>query len=135
MSNKRSLTMFIDRRNRIITPLSLQDLNNIIDFYDDGLKVTVTIEPYARTKELSQMGLFHAYVKYISDHTGDDKDSEKINMKKRYGVSNDDGTLKSLTKYTTTEMNTLIQGTFIFTTQFLGINVPTPEEWKTKNLK
>lgn len=131
----KSLTMFVNKADKTIRPLSLEEFLFILDDFPDQLKLTVTIEPFIRKVEMSQMGLFHAYIKIMSQETGQEKPDLKIEMKKKYGATNDDGSLKSTSNYSTIEMNTLIEGTYLFMTEFLQIHVPTPEEWKTKNLK
>ncbi len=45
------------------------------------------------------------------------------------------GNLKSTSNYTTEEMAKLIDGTWTFAVTDLGINIPTPEDFKTKNIK
>lgn len=134
-ANKKSIAMVVDHSNMSIYPKNLEDFKYLLTFFEDRSDVTVTIEPLIRKVEQSQMGLLHVYIKYIHEFTGDDQKDIKIDMKQRYGVRMDDGSLKSTSNYTTTEMNKLIEGTFIFMTQFLGINVPTPDEWRTKNMK
>lgn len=135
MAKSRSLTMFIDHSSMKITPVSLDEFNMMLRSFEHGDKVTVTVENYIRKKTLPQMGLLHKYLAYISDYTGDDIASIKIEMKKRFGARNEDGSLKSTSKYLTDEMNYLIEGTRNFGIQELNINMPLPEELKTKNIK
>lgn len=127
--------MRVDHASRVLHPLNLEEFLYSLDFFEDQSIVSVTIEPYIRKVEQSQMGLLHAYLKMIHEETGDDLKDLKVEMKERYGARNEDGTLKSTAAYTTTEMNKLIEGVVIFMTQFLGINTPSPEEWKKKKLQ
>lgn len=135
MSNKKSITMVVDHASKALYPQNVDEFNYILQFFEDKSKVTLTIEPLIRKVEKSQMGLLHAYIKYIHDETGEDKDRIKVLMKEKYGVRNEDGSLKSTANYTTTEMNALIEGLYIFMTQELEMVMPTPDEWKKTNLK
>lgn len=81
------------------------------------------------------MGLFHKYVAILAEETGHSKDEIKIEMKKHYGSRNDDGTLKSMSAYTTIEMSKIIDGIYTFGTQDLGLRLPLPDDLRTHNLK
>lgn len=127
--------MTIDHDHMMMVPKSMDEFKYILGLFENGQSMTVTIEPLTRPVERSQMGLLHAYINYIHEETGEDKNSIKIHLKKMYGVRNDDGTLKSTSGYDTKEMGKLIDGTYIFMTQELGIHVPDPESFKQQNLK
>ncbi len=88
---KKSFTGFIDHQNRVIKPISLEDFNFILQSFSHGDKVTVTVESFVRDRSLSQSGLFHKYVAIIANETGNDNDTVKKEMKKKFGVIKDDG--------------------------------------------
>lgn len=135
MSNKRVINMIVDHESRTIRPKNYEEFIYILSFFENKSEVTITIEPYIRKVEQTQMGYFHVLIKMIHEETGDDKVSIKTDLKERFGVRLDDGNLKSTASYSTTEMNKLIEGTVIFMTQFLNMSVPNPEEFKKKNIK
>lgn len=132
---KKSITMFVHKSDRTLRPISQDEFNLLIDDFQDMQKVTVTVENFVRPVERSQMNLLHVYLGYIREYTGDGIASIKKAMKEEYGVRNEDGRLKSTAEYSTVEMAQLIDGTYIHATQFLGIVIPEPEQWKNKNLR
>lgn len=127
--------MVIDHESKTIQPKSLEEFYYIISFFDDKSEVTVTIEPFIRPFELSQMKLLHAYIKLIHEDTGQPVEDVKTYLKIQYGAKREDGTVKSTSDYTTKEMGKLIDGCYLFMVQDLGMVVPTPEEFKNKNIK
>lgn len=135
MSNKRVIQMRVDHASRTIQPMNLEEFYYILSFFENQSQVTVTIEPYIRKVEKSQMGLLHAYINEIHKETEQDRDTIKIYLKEQYGARNEDGSLKSTTNYSTVEMNRLVEGTVLFMSQTLGMIVPSPEEYKKKNIK
>lgn len=135
MSNKRVINMIVDRNNGILTPISIEEFKNLIGYFDHNLTVTVTVEPFVRDATLSQKNLFHKYVSLASQETGQDFPSVKTEMKRLFGARNENGLVKSVNDHTSVEMGKLIDGTHLFMTQQLGMNLPTPEEWSKKNFK
>lgn len=127
--------MFVHKADWTMRPISFQDFKFLLGDFEDGEKVTVTVESFVRKKELEQMGLLHVYINYIHEYTGEDQKEIKIDLKERYGVRNENGSLKSTARYTSKEMAKLIEGTYIHMTQFLGLNIPNPDEQRTKNMK
>lgn len=134
MAEKKIIQMVVDHSTMTIMPKSISDFKFILRYFEDKSEVSVTIEPLIRKKELSQMNLFHGLIGEIEKETGNDFSTCKKEMKKKFGVRNSDGSLKSTGDYSTSELNKLIEGSRLFMIEELGINVPTPEEWKSKKL-
>lgn len=127
--------MFANKADMTLRPEDLELFFFILDGFEDQQKLTVTIEPYVRPRTLNQNGLFYKYVNMIADYTGATKEEVKLEMKKHYGVRNEFGGLISTTKYTTTQMNNLIEGTRLFGTTELGIHMPLPDDLRDNNIK
>lgn len=133
--NKRSMSMRIDLKNKIIIPESIDTFIYYLEYFGDGKDVTVTIEPLVRENERGQMSLLHVLISYISKGTGQPAPLIKIYLKENYGVIHEDsGRLKSTSNYTTAEMSRLIDGAYILASE-MGIEIPQREDLKTKNIK
>lgn len=132
---KKSFTGVIRHDNMSVFPKNLEEFKYLISLFEDGTDVTVTVETLVRKASQPQMGLYFKYLEYFCEETGYDRvDADSI-MKAKFGPRNDAGQLKSKSDYTTAEMNKLIDGTYNLMVSELMINVPTPEEWRNKNLK
>lgn len=134
-STKKVINMVVDHEQKVLIPKNLEEFYYILSFFEDKSSVTVTVEPFLRPVELSQMRLLHAYIKEISEYTGQSSEDIKIHLKKEFGVKMEDGSLKSTSHYTTKEMGKLIDGCYLFMVEDLSMIVPTPESFKNKNIK
>lgn len=134
---KRSITVIVNKKDMTLRPIDISNFNFILDGFEDGQELTMTLEPFVRIRSLSQNSLFYKYISIISDETGGGTDKEEIknHVKKIYGAVNENGKLKSTSDYTSVEMNKLIEGTRLFAATELGINLPLPDELRFKNIK
>lgn len=135
MSSKKIMTMIVDHKTKTIIPEDMDMYHFAIQDFQSGERVTVTIEPFVRPVQLNQMGLFHKYVSVIAKETGHSAEEIKVEMKRKFGARNDDGTMKSTSIYNTKEMGMLIEGTFNLGVTELGLTMPRPEDLKSKNIK
>lgn len=135
MSNKRVINMIVDHESRTFRPKNYEEFIYILSFFENKSEVTVTVEPFVRKVEKSQMGLLHAYINEIHKETEQDRESIKTYLKENYGARNEDGSMKSTANYTTVEAARLIDGTVLLMRETLGMYVPDPEEYKRKNIK
>lgn len=147
---KRSLVAFKTSQGRKIEPASLSEWNRILDFYEEGEKLTITIQPYLRKKSLGQNNLFHLLCEIIAKDLVWSREEVKLFMKDKYGqyepltdrngeemVDTDTGEImqrmRSLSDYSKDEMTELINGVYEFG-QKHGIRLPNPDDAKNNNL-
>lgn len=134
MSNRRVINMVVDKTTRTIRPKNLEEFNYILDFFEDGMHLTVTLEPYVKIRSQSQNGLYHKYLSLLAEQSGNSIGDLKVHLKNEYGPRMESGELKSTRDYTTTEMNFMIERVHQFGIE-LGYRMPTVEEMKTKNIR
>lgn len=146
---KKSLVAF--KNGRKLDPVSMTEWNRLMDLYEDGIKVTVTIENFKRKRSLSQNNYLHFIIQIIADETGEDKERLKDAFKARFGLSDDitdkNGNilcdeqgevlkrLKSTSDYTTSEMTDFIDKIRLWAQDFLSINTPDPDVYRNYNIK
>lgn len=133
--SQKHLKMFVNRDKKILIPEDINLFNFILDDFMNGEEVVITIEKFVRERTIGQNGLFHKYVSIIAKETGNTNEDIKSHIKKHYGSRTEQGDLKSTRDYTTVEMKRLIEGIHLFANQELGLQLPSPEEFKEKNLK
>lgn len=127
--------MVYDKTTRSIVPHDMNLYNFILDDLEHMDELTITIEHFVRIRELSQSNLFHKYVAEVAKFTGNTFKETKDALKLRYGARNEDGSIKSTTLHSTKEMGELIEGTYFIANTELLMNLPTPDEWRSNNLK
>lgn len=146
---KKSLVAF--KNGRRIDPVSMIEWNRIMDLFDDGTKLTVTIENFKRKRSLSQNDYMHAIFKMIADETGEDERALKEALKARFGlreaITDRNGEevcdenaevlerLKSTAEYTTAELSTFIEKIRMWSQDFLGMHIPDSDSYRNYNLK
>lgn len=145
---KKSLVAF--KNGRKIDPVSMIEWNRIMDLFDDGTKLTVTIENFVRKKSLGQLNLVHKLFAVIANELGYFPHQIKEHIKNEYGVweslrdrsgnemtNIDTGEIimvpKSLADYTVQEMTGLINVVYEFAEE-RQIRLPHPEELRNNNL-
>lgn len=132
---KKTFQGVVRHEHMAVFPKNLEEFKYLISLFEDEVEVTVTVETLVRKVSRSQMGLYFLYIDLFCNETGNDTvEADKI-MKSRFGARNESGNLKSKSDYSTSEMNRLIDGTYNFLVTELNMNIPTPEEYKEKNLK
>ena len=132
---KKSFQGVVSHKEMVFYPKNLEEFKYIASLFEDGSDVTITVETLIRKVSQSQMGLYFQYLKYFCEETGYNTEEADEIMKKKYGVRNDDGTLKFKSLYTPAQLGKLIDGAYHDMTTELSMSIPTPEEWKSKNLK
>lgn len=146
---KKSLVAF--KNGRKLDPVSMIEWNRLMDAFDDGIKVTVTVEHFKRKRSLSQNNYAHFVIGMIADETGEDINQLKEALKARYGlresitdregneVADENGEvverLKSTSAYTTTEMTEFIEKIRRWAAEFLNMNIPDADVYRNYNIK
>lgn len=146
---KKSLVAF--KNGRKLEPVSMVDWNRALDPFEDGVKVTVTIETFKRKRSLSANNYFHFVIGMIAEETGEESKVLKEALKARFGLVEDitdrdgeilcdeDGEvlrrLKSTSDYTGEEIATLIDKIKIWAQDFLGIIIPDADTYRNYNIK
>lgn len=147
---KRSLVAFKSPDGRKIEPASLTEWNRIMDMFEDGTKLTITVQPYVRKKSLGQNNLFHLLCEIIAKELAWSREDVKLFLKDKYGqyepltdrngedmVDIDTGEImqrmRSLSDYSKDEMTELINGVYEFGEKH-NIRLPHPEDAKNFNL-
>lgn len=146
---KKSLVAF--KNGRKLDPVSMTEWNRLMDLFEDGIKVTVTIENFKRKRSLSQNNYLHFIIQIIADETGEETDRLKEAFKARFGLAEDitdkSGNilcdeqgevlqrLKSTSDYTTSEMTDFIDKIRLWAQDFLSINTPDPDVYRNYNIK
>tara|TARA_R100001440_G_scaffold74036_1_gene99085 strand:- start:5165 stop:5536 length:372 start_codon:yes stop_codon:yes gene_type:complete len=97
------------------------EYNDLMDELPEGTKVNITIEVQGKDATYSQKKRIHAMIRQISNDTGMDFDSLKLEVKERAGLSID-GKYKSFADCDTDELNGAIQSC-IAIGDFVGCNV------------
>ena len=138
-------------RDGKMEPLSKRNYDFALQAFEDGTKITWTIENYRRERSLGQNNLFHWLVDIIAKEIGEDRHDLKEWFKKEYGVwiemtdrngniivNEDTGEIamkpKPTSDYDTLEKSTLIDSVYRFGDK-LGIRLPDPEEARNNNIK
>lgn len=145
---KKSLVAF--KNGRKLEPVSSADWNRTMDAFDDGIKVTVTIEHFKRKRSLSQNSYLHFIIKMIADETGEDPEALKRAFKARFGIVEevtdknnnilfDDNAeplynIKSTADYTTDEMSKFVDKIRMWALDFIGLKTPDPDVYRNYNI-
>lgn len=149
---KRSLIVFSDPENSCLKPISMREFKRILDDFGQGTKLTLSLENYKRTRSLPQNNLLHLYIGEIAKDTGEDSARIKEMLKMMFGVKEEmrdrDGhevyneqtgeaisVWKSTSEYTTDEMAEFIDNVQKWSSDFLGLILPDPEEMRNFKIK
>lgn len=133
-----------------IEPMYIRDIERALEPFEEGTKLTITVENYVRKRSLGQGNLFHMLCGFIAKEIGHTKDEIKEYLKMTYGVQEpligrdgieiadkETGEImmkpKSTSAYSKQEMAELIEATYEFASG-LGIILPTPEDLKNYNI-
>ena len=98
-----------------------KEYNDMLAELPDGSKVSLTVEVQSKDATYAQKKRIHAMIRQISNDTGMDFDSLKLEVKERAGLSID-GKYKSFADCDTDELNGAIQSC-IAIGDFVGCNV------------
>ncbi len=145
---KKSFVAF-KNKNRL-DPVSVSDWNRALSSFEDGSKITVTVESFVRKKSLGQLGLVHKLFSLLARDLGYLPHQIKEFLKDEYGVKEeiididgdpmvDESTgeirviAKSLADYTVEEMTTLITTVYEFAEEN-GIRLPKPDDLRNFNI-
>lgn len=127
--------MVVDHSTKTVVPENLDHWNMAISDFQSGERITVTLESFVRPVSLSQMGLAHKYIAVIAEDVGHTEKEMKSILKVKYGARNEDGTLKSMSNYSTAEMGKFIDRVYLFGTQEQKLIMPLPSELSKNNIK
>lgn len=133
-----------------LEPISTRNYDFALQSFEDGTKVTWTIQNYVREKSRGQNNLFHMLCEIIAKDLAWSREDVKLYLKDKYGqyesltdrngnemVDEDTGEIlqrmKSLSEYNVEEMTELINGTYEFSAKH-GIRLPDPDEARNNNL-
>lgn len=146
---KKSLVAF--KNGRKLEPVSMVDWDRVMDAFDDGIKVTVTVENFKRKRSLSQNNYLHFAIQMIAEETGEEMELLKDALKARFGLReaitsksgeelcDENGEvlerLKSTSDYTTSEMSDFIDKIRMWALEFLNINIPDADTYRNYNIK
>lgn len=138
-------------RDGKLEPLSKRNYDFALQSFEDGTKITWTIENYRRAISLSQMSYVHKIFHWIGEYTGEDPKQIKEALKARFGireslknkngeeVCDDNGEvmekLKSLSEYNTEETSALIEKIRMWASDFLGYEIPDADRYRNNNIK
>ena len=132
-------------------PISTRNYDFALQSFEDGTKITWTVESYRRSISLSQMNYIHKIFHWIGEYTGEDPKQIKEALKARFGlresIKNKKGEelcdengevmekLKSLSEYNTEETSSFIEKIRMWARDFLGYEIPDADRYRNNNIK
>lgn len=149
---KRSVVVFVNGDNiNDLVPVKKSDVKRALSYFSNGTKCVLTLRSYYRTKTLSQLNVFFAYVAFLQKHTGHSRNEIKNAVLENYGLwtakldKNGDVVFdkkgnaifkpKGLEDYNTKELSELLERFHGGMFDDFGIVVPDPETYSKINLE